>query len=158
MFCRICPGYNVAERSLAVAIIRILWAFDIKHAPDAKLPLNIADWRGDFPGLPGAHMPVMMLPRSDVRVRLINEAFDAAKMEREHIVILIFKWSAWSTMLMCRNSRNRLTCSLYSCFESSWVVSHCPARHQSPLKEAVYATFTSINGRWTTLSRLQMQL
>lgn len=47
---RICPGYNVAERSLAVAIMRLLWAFEIKPSRDAKLPLNIADWRGDFLG------------------------------------------------------------------------------------------------------------
>lgn len=83
---RICPGYNVAERSLAVAIMRILWAFEVTPSPDAKLPLNIADWRGDFPGLAGPTMPVMMLPRSKERVAVIDEAFAAAKMEREAIV------------------------------------------------------------------------
>ena len=66
--------------------MRILWAFEIKPSPDAKLPLDIADWRGDFPGLPGSKMPVMMLPRSEARVKFIDEAFKAAELEREAIV------------------------------------------------------------------------
>lgn len=66
--------------------MRILWAFEVTPSPDAKLPLNIADWRGDFPGLAGPTMPVMMLPRSKDRVAVIDEAFAAAKMEREAIV------------------------------------------------------------------------
>ncbi|KAK4609167.1 Cytochrome P450 monooxygenase [Fulvia fulva] len=82
---RICPGYDVAERSLAVAIMRLLWACEIKPSPDAKLPLNIANWRGDFPGLPGSKMPVMMVPRSDEKVRLINEAFQSANDARQNV-------------------------------------------------------------------------
>ncbi|KAF2163075.1 hypothetical protein M409DRAFT_26521 [Zasmidium cellare ATCC 36951] len=82
---RICPGYNVAERSLAVAIMRILWAFEIKPSRDAKLPLNIGDWRGGFPGLAGPKMPVSMVPLSEKRVDLINLAFKDASSHRTKI-------------------------------------------------------------------------
>lgn len=36
---RACPGYHLAERSLSVAIMRILWAFEICPSTDAKQPL-----------------------------------------------------------------------------------------------------------------------
>ncbi|KAK4545116.1 hypothetical protein LTR36_003667 [Oleoguttula mirabilis] len=79
---RICPGYNVAERSLALAIMRMLWAFDVKPSPHAKFPLTSLDWRGTFPGLPGPDMPITMVPRSQEKVRLIGEALKNADTER----------------------------------------------------------------------------
>ncbi|KAK5116576.1 hypothetical protein LTR85_009201 [Meristemomyces frigidus] len=79
---RICPGYNVAERSLALAIMRILWAFNVEPSPHAKLPPNSLDWRGTFPGLPGPDMPIVLVPRSQEKVRLVGEAMKKADAER----------------------------------------------------------------------------
>jgi len=86
---RICPGYNIAERSLALAILRFLWAFDIKPSKDAKYPLNQLEWRGTFPGLPGSDMPVVMVPRSQEKVRLLGEAMKKADAERVPMVSLL---------------------------------------------------------------------
>lgn len=33
---RVCPGLNVAERSLFLGIAQMLWAFDFSHALDAS--------------------------------------------------------------------------------------------------------------------------
>ena len=96
---RICPGYNVAERSLAVAIMRILWAFEIKPAGDAKLPLNIADWRGAMPGTPGPTMPVTMVPLNERKVELIQKAHNHAVLQRPGIVSGFSKAFSVSTSL-----------------------------------------------------------
>jgi cytochrome P450 len=79
---RICPGYSVAERSLGLAITRILWAFDVKASGEAKYPLNNLEWRGTFPGLPGPEMPVVMVPKGEERVKVIREAMGRAEAER----------------------------------------------------------------------------
>jgi cytochrome P450 len=85
---RICPGYNVAERSLALAIMRILWAFDVKLRPDTKLPLNSLDWRGTFPGLPGSDMPIVMQIRDPRRQAIIGSAMVHADKARPQMVSL----------------------------------------------------------------------
>lgn len=35
---RICPGLHLAERSLAISIAQIFWAFDVKAVPNAPRP------------------------------------------------------------------------------------------------------------------------
>jgi len=50
---RICSGVHVAERSLAVAVMRILWAFNIGISEKAKLPFEPEDYGGFMPGNPG---------------------------------------------------------------------------------------------------------
>ena len=85
---RICPGYNVAERSLAIAIMQFLWAFEIKASPSAEYPLNNLKWRGTFPGLPGPDMPVMVIPRSQKKMALISKAFAEAERDRVPMVRL----------------------------------------------------------------------
>ncbi|KAK7531585.1 cytochrome P450 [Phyllosticta citribraziliensis] len=72
---RICPGINVAERSLAIAMMRILWAFDVRPSPTASHPLNPRNWPGDPPGNPSDEMPVVLEPRSEERVKAIDEAW-----------------------------------------------------------------------------------
>ena len=84
---RICPGYNVAERSMALAAMRILWAFDVGVAKDAKLPLDSLEWRGTFPGLPGPDMPIVMEPRAG-RLQVIEKAVAMAESERGIMVSL----------------------------------------------------------------------
>lgn len=70
---RMCSGISIAERSLAVAIMRILWAFDVKPKPGVTLP---AEFPGELPGVAGTSMPVMLVPRSAEKVRLIDAAFE----------------------------------------------------------------------------------
>lgn len=82
---RVCSGYNVAERSLTVAILRILWAFNVKVNPDAEDPLDGTKWTGIFPGTPGDAMPVQLIPRSE-RVAIIEREFEAARSERVLLV------------------------------------------------------------------------
>lgn len=79
---RICPGYHVAERSLAIAIMRLVWAFEITPAPKAKLPLDPRDYPAEMPGNPGEHMPVMLRVRSEAKKKVIDEEF--ARAEAEH--------------------------------------------------------------------------
>lgn len=83
---RICPGYHVAERSLAIAIMRLVWAFEILPSPNAKLPLDSKDFPGDMPGNPGEGMPVMLRIRSQEKKRVINEDFRRAEAVRPAIV------------------------------------------------------------------------
>lgn len=75
---RICPGYHVAERSLAIAMMRLVWAFEIVPAPNARLPLSQKDYPGEMPGNPGEHMPVMLRVRSDAKRKVINEEYARA--------------------------------------------------------------------------------
>ncbi|PVH92610.1 cytochrome P450 [Periconia macrospinosa] len=79
---RICPGYHVAERSLAVAIMRVVWAFEIVPSPQAKMPLDPRDYVGEMPGNPGECMPVMLRVRSEAKKRVIDREFRAAEASR----------------------------------------------------------------------------
>lgn len=72
---RICPGMHVAERSLGVAIMKILWAFDIRPSSIAKLPLNPKDYHGFMPGNAGPQLPVALVARSQRRKQLIDETW-----------------------------------------------------------------------------------
>lgn len=81
------PGYHVAERSLAVSIMRILWAFDIEPSSTAKLPLDPSDYRGQPPGNPNSSLPVSLLPRIGKK-GLIGKAFDDAMQNRGPMVCI----------------------------------------------------------------------
>ncbi|CZR59874.1 related to O-methylsterigmatocystin oxidoreductase [Phialocephala subalpina] len=72
---RVCPGMHVAERSLGVSIMRILWAFDIKPSSIAKLPLNPKDYYGFMPGNAGPQLPVTIVARNERRKQLIDETW-----------------------------------------------------------------------------------
>jgi len=87
---RICPGYHVAERSLAVAIMRILWAFEIVPSADAKLPLNTLDFEGEaMPAMADKRMPVSLRLISEERRRDIERAFEIALAERKNLEPLV---------------------------------------------------------------------
>ncbi|KAJ5647166.1 cytochrome P450 [Penicillium lividum] len=85
---RVCPGYHVAERSFAVSIMRILWAFDIKPLQSAKLPLDPSDYRGQPPGNPNVNLPVTLVPRSD-KSDLIKKAYADALESRTPMAPLV---------------------------------------------------------------------
>ncbi|KAF5574644.1 oxidoreductase [Fusarium pseudoanthophilum] len=80
---RICPGYHIADRSFAVSVMRILWAFDISLKPGTKLPLDPQSFPGDMPGNPGLEMPVVLTVRSPERLETIQKEFEAAMRNRE---------------------------------------------------------------------------
>ncbi|RKL26265.1 hypothetical protein BFJ72_g13838 [Fusarium proliferatum] len=80
---RICPGYHVADRSFAVSVMRILWAFDISLKPGTKLPLDPQSFPGDMPGNPGLELPVVLTVRSPERLATIQKEFEAAIQSRE---------------------------------------------------------------------------
>lgn len=79
---RICPGYHVAERSLAIAIMRLVWAFEIVPAQNAKLPLDPRDYSGEMPGNPGESMPVMLKVRSEAKRTVIDREYASAEAAR----------------------------------------------------------------------------
>ncbi|KAG4259090.1 hypothetical protein FPRO03_13312 [Fusarium proliferatum] len=82
---RICPGYHFADRSFAVSVMRILWAFDISLKPGTKLPLDPQSFPGDMPGNPGLELPVVLTVRSPERLATIQKEFEAAIQSRERM-------------------------------------------------------------------------
>lgn len=87
---RICPGYHVAERSLAVAIMRILWAFEILPSGDAVLPLDPLSFEGGMmPGIADKRMPVSLRLVSEERRVHIHEAFASALADRTGLEPLV---------------------------------------------------------------------
>lgn len=103
---RVCSGYNVAERSLTIAILRILWAFEVKISPKAKLPLNPSEWPGILPGTAGEDMPVLLIPRAG-RADVIRREFEAARKGRA-MFVSIFSWHS-----VCCESTD-------DCFRNLW--------------------------------------
>ncbi|KAF5529753.1 cytochrome P450 [Fusarium mexicanum] len=82
---RICPGYHIADRSFAVSVMRILWAFDISLKPGTKLPLDPQSFPGDMPGNPGLQLPVVLTVRNPERLATILKEFEAAVRSRERM-------------------------------------------------------------------------
>jgi len=82
---RICPGIHLADRGLYHAIVKMLWAFDIKMAndPETGEPIvpNTDMLTGYREGLTAcAHdFPVQMIVRSEERRATIMKEFVEAK-------------------------------------------------------------------------------
>ena len=72
---RVCPGYHVAERSFAVAIMRMLWAFDITPAPGTDLPIDSNKYASEIPGNPNQEMPVRLSVRSEAKKEIIEREY-----------------------------------------------------------------------------------
>ncbi|PIG79674.1 hypothetical protein AARAC_001524, partial [Aspergillus arachidicola] len=85
---RICPGYHVAERSLAIAIMRILWAFEVVWAPGTKQPVDpLTYMRGsEMPGNASSRLPVTLRVLSQERANIINQTFEVLQHERLSLV------------------------------------------------------------------------
>jgi cytochrome P450 len=88
---RVCPGYNVAERSLAVAIMRLLWAFQIEPVQGTQLPLRCSNFEGGdgIPGVPDKRLPVTLrvLPGRKAIIEDHMRVLDASRAQfvsREH--------------------------------------------------------------------------
>lgn len=75
------PGQQVADRSFATAIMRILWALEIKVRPGTKLPVVPEDYmEPQLPGVPGSKLPVCLSVRKE-RKSLINKAWEKEQQE-----------------------------------------------------------------------------
>ncbi|USP80423.1 cytochrome P450 [Curvularia clavata] len=83
---RICPGYHVAERSLAIAVMRLVWAFEIVPSPEARIPLDPKDYLGEMPGNAGERMPVVLKVRSEAKKKVIEREFRAAEISRPAVI------------------------------------------------------------------------
>ncbi len=59
---RICPGINVAERVLFLAIARLLWAFTVHELPDE--PISLEEYEGTSGRTPLPYR-VHMVPRHE---------------------------------------------------------------------------------------------
>ncbi|KAF7621034.1 hypothetical protein AFLA_006325 [Aspergillus flavus NRRL3357] len=59
---RSCPGYHVAKRSHAIAIMRILWAFEVVWAPGTRQPVDPLTYlrRSEVPGNASSRLPVTL--------------------------------------------------------------------------------------------------
>ncbi|OGE47464.1 hypothetical protein PENARI_c043G11509 [Penicillium arizonense] len=87
---RICPGYHVAERSLAIAAMRILWAFEIKWAPGTQEPVDPLTYtrRSEMPGNPSSRLPVTLRVLNQEKADIINRTFETLQLERAPIASL----------------------------------------------------------------------
>lgn len=80
---RVCPGMHVAERSLFLGISRILWAFDIRPAKDAKGDPIIPDQERltqGFVCMP-EEFPAEITPRSQERAKMVRGEWQKAESE-----------------------------------------------------------------------------
>ncbi|KAB8269240.1 cytochrome P450 [Aspergillus minisclerotigenes] len=89
------PGYHVAEQSLAIAIMRILWAFEVVWAPRTKQPVDPLTYtrRSEMPGNALSRLPVTLRVLSQEKANIINQAFEVLQLERLSLVGLCHK--AW---------------------------------------------------------------
>jgi hypothetical protein len=69
-----------------MSIMRILWAFDVKPSPAAKLPLNPGDYYGAMPGNPGPALPACLTLRSPEKAALIEKYWEEEKaLQKMHV-------------------------------------------------------------------------
>lgn len=78
---RRCQGMHIADRSLYLAISRLLWAFDFKRSvdPDTKKEIvpdmdNLVDGMMAFPH----PFPAKIVPRSDYKAQCVRKEWDEA--------------------------------------------------------------------------------
>lgn len=78
---RLCQGMHIAERSIFLAISRILWGFKISKPLDASgqpITPDIEDLRGGAAVMP-APFKMVMKPRSQAREKLMRKEWTDAK-------------------------------------------------------------------------------
>ncbi|OQD75613.1 hypothetical protein PENDEC_c006G05526 [Penicillium decumbens] len=78
---RVCPGLNIAERSLFLGIAYMLWAFSFEHATDEngnKIPVSTEDVTQGIVCRP-TPFPLKMVQRDPQRIEMVLKAWDNAK-------------------------------------------------------------------------------
>nr|RBQ99094.1 hypothetical protein FVER53263_20227 [Fusarium verticillioides] len=81
---RICPGQNIAERSLHTLTARIAWSGSIvkkRNVNGMELPLPLYDYTEGFNTQP-EHFDFDMIPRSQARLAALRESLGEAKSKR----------------------------------------------------------------------------
>jgi len=78
------PGLHIAERSLAVAIMRILWACDVKLKPKYRGggKIDPKTYAGFMPGNPGEEMPVCLVGRSPERIADVEREWERERLNQ----------------------------------------------------------------------------
>lgn len=80
---RICPGLNIAERSLYILIARIAWACDIQKARDQEgeeKPVPLYDYTEGFNTQP-KWFPFNLQVRGEERLKIVKEQAEKARQE-----------------------------------------------------------------------------
>jgi cytochrome P450 len=80
---RICPGMNVADRSMLLGIARIFWAFDVspKVGADGKVNMPVQDdFVPGFVAIPKT-FDVVVTPRSAAKKAIVEKEWEMAKMD-----------------------------------------------------------------------------
>jgi cytochrome P450 len=78
---RVCPGLNIAERSLFLGFTYILWAFSFEHAVDEqgnKIPVSTEAVTQGIVCRP-APFPLKLVQRDPKRIEKVVKAWDNAK-------------------------------------------------------------------------------
>jgi hypothetical protein len=81
---RICPGQNIAERSLHILTARVAWSGSIvrkRNVNGMELPLPLYDYTKGFNTQP-EHFDFDMVPRSQARLAAIRESLREARSKR----------------------------------------------------------------------------
>jgi hypothetical protein len=74
---RICPGINVADRSMLLGVARIFWAFHVKEKLGVELPRQ-DDFEPGFVAIP-KKFECEVLPRSDEKRRLVEKEWERCR-------------------------------------------------------------------------------
>lgn len=79
---RMCQGIHIAERSLFLAVSRLLWAFDFQRAVDPATgceipPSHVDDLQGGMFVMPRPSQ-ARIIPRDDEKARIVKEAWKEA--------------------------------------------------------------------------------
>lgn len=79
---RVCPGVHVAERSLFIVIVRVLWGFSIskKKGPDGELVEPPTGMVRGFLSVP-LSFQCDIRPRSAVHAQIMRKVFSEAEAE-----------------------------------------------------------------------------
>ena len=81
-------SFNVAERSFAVVLMRLLYCFDIKPKAGVTVPLGDDVWDGPMPATRGESMPVNLTVRNEARRKLIESEHESECAEFADILAL----------------------------------------------------------------------
>lgn len=75
---RICPGIHIANRSLYITFVRIMWALEIRKAKDAygnEIPVDLNDFTPGFSSHP-RHFETVIRPRGEWVNAVVKAAVD----------------------------------------------------------------------------------
>lgn len=88
---RICPGLNIADRSMLLGVARIFWAFDVKPKKGKALPKQ-DDFEPGFVAIP-KRFDVDVRPRSEGRKEIVRREWEKAKEGLDKDGQFLGRWS-----------------------------------------------------------------